>query len=225
MIHPNASVALHANPLEQPGEDLTRFVPVWNGLLHEFRNHLTVLLAAATELRASIPPATALDVAEAVSETERNVQSLNSLVALVDAVVKVGDPLICDLNETIDRALRIAAPALGRRVNVSVTKDRSTSGKLGIKNRGTAVECLLAALIVDLARATENRSGDVAVRRPQISVQVEATRGALVIEIESNSGRPPHGSWRALLAGELAAKLNATITPLAEAAGYVVQFH
>jgi hypothetical protein len=220
MISPNAPVSLHANPLDQQGEDLTHFVPVWNGLLHEFRNHLTVLLAAATELRASVPLSTALDVAEAVTETERNVQSLNSLVALVDAVVKSGDPLIGDLNETIERALRIAAPSLGRRVGISVTK----TGKVGIKNRGTAVECLLAALIVDLARATETRGSDTT-RRAQIQLHVEVERGALIIEIESNGSRPQLGSWRAILAGDLAAKLNATITPLGSTPGYVVQFH
>jgi hypothetical protein len=219
MISPKPPLAVHADPLDERGEALAGFVPVWNGVLHEFRNHLTVLLAAATELRAAIPPAMALDVAEAVTETERNVQNLNSLVALVDAVVKTGEPLISDLDEMIERALRIAAPALGRRVSVSVAKGR----KAGARNRGTALECLLAALIVDLARAVDVKPADGA-RRPQIQIHVEIGRGSLLIEIESSGARPPPGSWRLLLASDLAAKLDATVMPLPDMPGYAVQF-
>jgi hypothetical protein len=213
------SLSLHANPLDRHGDQVPGFVPVWNGILHEFRNHLTVLLAAATELRASVPPSLAIDVADAVAETERNVQSLSSLVAQLDASVKTGEPLISDLDEMIDRALRIAAPALARRVSVSVRRGR----KAGVRNRGAALECMLSALIVDLARAIDTRPSE-GVRRSQIQIHVELGRGGLLIEIESSGGRPAPGSWRFLLATDLAAKLDATISAHPEVAGYVLQF-
>lgn len=187
--------------------------------MHEFRNHLTVLLATATEMRTAISPAMAMDIAEAVTETERNVQNLNSLIAQIDAIVKTGEPLISDLDEVVDRALRIAAPALGRRITVSVSKGR----KAGVRNRGAALESLLSALVVDLARAAEGRPTDGS-RRPHIQIHVDVGRSAVVIEIESNGARPAPGSWRGALATELAAKLDATIAAHPDVAGFVIQF-
>lgn len=197
---------------------MTRFVTIWNGALHEFRNNLTVLLAAATELRASVPPTVAMELAAAVSESERNVQSLNALLVQLDAAVSWGDALVSDLDEMIDRAVRIAGPFLGRWTSVSITRSRKT----GVKNRGAALECLLSALIVDLVRAAEAKPGET--RRPQIDVRVDVTRATLIVEIESNGGRPPPGTWRFALANELAAKLDSTVGPHPEVAGYVVQF-
>jgi hypothetical protein len=242
MISSNSTIPIRPDPPAghaDQGEDLMQIVPVWNGILHEFRNHLTVLMAAATELRAEMPPTMALQVAEAVTETERNVQSLNSLIALVDASVRTVEPVISDLDETIDRALRLAAPSVGRRV--SLTAMSRTGRKGGVKNRGTALECLLAALIVDLARGAEGRVGEGRVgegrvgegqtgkagqppRCPSIQVQAEIGRGLLTIEIESNGARPVPGSWRFLLAKNLATKVDATIVPDPDVPGYLVQF-
>jgi len=219
MFSPGRLVPLRADSVDESADELARFVPVWNGALHEFRNHLTVLLAATTELRASLPPSAALEVAETVLEADRNVQNLSSLIAQLDAAIKSGEPLISDLDEIIERALRIAAPALGRHVSVSVNKGRKT----GIRNRGSALESMLSALIVDLARAGETKAGDRP-RRLQLQIHVEVGRGSLLIEIESSGPRPSPGSWRLLLANELAAKLDAVVTSHSETTGYVVQF-
>src|SRR5262249_21947486 len=151
MITSSPLAPARGNTVDDRGEQLARLVAVWNGALHEFRNHLTVLLATTTELRSAVPPALALEVAQAASETDRNVQSLSSLIAQLDAAVKSGEPLISDLDEVIERALRLAAPVLGRRVSVAVSKGRKT----GVKNRGSALECLLSTLLVDLARAPD----------------------------------------------------------------------
>jgi len=196
---------------------MTRFLPVWNGVLHEFRNHLTVLLASATELREAIPPVLALDLAGAVTDAERNVQSLSALLAQLDAAVNSGEMVICDLDEVIERALRIAGPSLGRGVSVAVNMGRKT----GVRNRGAALECLLAALLVDLARAAEPSPGEA--RRPQLSLHVDVGRSVLALEIESNGARPSLDSWRFALASELGTRLDATIGPHPEVAGYLVQ--
>jgi len=108
--------------------------------------------------------------------------------------------------------VRLAAPAVGRRVVLSVAR----GARIGIKNRGSTLECLLAALIVDLAR------GDG--RPPRVRLQTEASRASLAIEIESDGPPPVPGSWRFLLARELAAKLGADILPQPDTATYVVQF-
>ena len=38
--------AIHSDPLGDRGSDSLAAVSVWNGILHEFRNHLTVIMAA-----------------------------------------------------------------------------------------------------------------------------------------------------------------------------------
>jgi hypothetical protein len=216
MISSKSTIPIRPDPLAgqaDHGADLMRIVPVWNGIVHEFRNHLTVLMATATELRAGMPPTMALQVAEAMTETERNVQGLSALITLVDASVRTVEPFISDLDQTIDRAVRLAAPSVGRGVSITATIGR----KVGVKNGGHALECLLAALIVDLARARGSR-------HPHIQVQADIGRGLLAIEIESNGAPPSPGSWRFLLANDLAGRLGATIGPHPDVSGYLVQF-
>ncbi len=201
-----SSVARYDPPQDRESE-LFRLVPVWNGILHEFRNHLTVLLAAATEIRTAAPAGLAGEVAEALTETEWNVQRLNALVGFVDAAIRDGGPMVADLEDVFERALRLAAPTLGKSA-VSFHKERRT----GVGNRGCALESLLAALIVDLARNDGL----------QIDVRAESSRGSVVLEIESNGRRPPVTSWRFVLASDLAARIGATVTTRPDGAGYVV---
>ena len=209
----------HPETLVDRRDDHPRFAPLWNGILHEFRNHLTVLTAVASELRSEIPPALTLPVGEAVGETERSVQSLASLLALVEASTWTVEPVIADLDDVIERAIRLAAPVVGRRVSITAKLGRRS----GVKNRGSALECLIAALIIDLARPTDIQS--VEVGRPcQIAVYVELSRASLAIEIESDGARPAAGSWRFLLARELAEKLDATVSSPDDVPAYVVQF-
>jgi hypothetical protein len=189
------------------------FAPVWTGILHEFRNHLTVLMAVATELRSEIPPALALQVGEALGETERNVQSLMSLLALVEASVRTVDPVIADLDGVVERAIRLAAPAVGRRVSITAELGRRS----GIRNRGSALESLFAALIIDLARArgvatASNDLGPEVARPRHVRLRVDITRGSLSVDLESDGPRPAPGSWRFLIACDLAEKLDAKIT-------------
>jgi hypothetical protein len=209
---------LRGSHAEERRDEASDFAAIWNGILHEFRNHLTVLLASATEMRAALPPTLAVDVAAAVTEAERNVQSLSALLTQLDAAMSAGETLISDLDEMLERALRIAAPSFGRGISISVTKGR----KAGVKNRGAALECLLSALLADVARVAEAKPGET--RRPELSVDVDVGRSMLTVEIASNGSRPSPGSWRLALASQLASRLDATIGPHPEVAGYVVQF-
>ena len=202
----SSSVARHDRPRERESE-LFRLVPVWDGILHEFRNHLALLLAASTQVRTAPPSAAAPEISEALAATERNVQRLNALVGFVDAAVRDGAPMVADLEDVVRRALRLAAPTLGGAV-VSFRKERRT----GVGNRGSALESLLAALVLDLA----NNEG------LQIDVRAESSRGMVVLEIESSGRRPPSGSWRFVFASELAARIGATVTPRPQGAGYAV---
>lgn len=211
------AVARHESGVEADPE-LVRLVPVWDGVLHEFRNHLTVLLAAANEIRVATPPAGARGIAPALAEAESNVHRLNALVGFVDAAMRDGTPVIADLDDVVARAVRLAAPTVGR-TTVSLHKERRT----GVANRGSAFESMLAALLVDLAQADPHRSS--AEGGPlQIDIHVEASRGALLLSIESTGRRPPVDSWRFALSSELAARIGATIAALPDGAGYLVRF-
>jgi len=82
---------------------------------------------------------------------------------------------------------------------------------------------LLAALLIDLTQADPQSSSPDG-GPLQIDIHVEATRGALVLSIESTGRRPPVDSWRFVLASDLAARVGATIATLPDGAGYLVRF-
>jgi len=199
--------------------ETSHLTPVWDGILREFRNHLTVLLAAASEIRAAHPSSEPTDISAALAETEWNVERLNSLVGFVDAALRDGTAVISDLDDVVQRAIRLAAPALGT-TSVSLHKERRT----GITNRGSAVESLLAALFVELARADGNPPLPGGSRGLRIDVYLEATRTSLFLSIESTGRRPTGESWRYALASDLASRVGATVSPLPDTAGYLVRF-
>jgi hypothetical protein len=211
------AVARHETGVEADPE-LVRLVPVWDGILHEFRNHLTVLLAAANEIRVATPPSGIRGIADALAETESNVHRLNALVGFVEAAMRDGTAVVADLDDVVARAVRLAAPTVGR-TTVSVHKEHRT----GVANRGSAFESLLAGLLIDLAQADPQSSSPEG-GPLQIDIHVEATRGALVLSIESTGRRPPLDSWRFVLASGLAARIGATIATLPDGAGYLVRF-
>ena len=141
---------------------------------------------------------------------------MTALMAFMDAAVQGGPPATVELDGVIERALRLVAPALGR-VAVSFNKP----SHIQVRNEGTALECLIAGLIVELARAgMETRDP---IYRQQIDVFADVGRGAIVLEIDSSGRRPAPGSWRIALARELAARLGASITAPAPGAGFVVR--
>ena len=229
MISPsNTRALLHDSPVEH-GTDAHPIASVWNGFLHEFRNHLTVLMSATSELRAELPPSPAQRVGEAMAEMDRNVQGLTTLVALVDASVRSSEAIVTPLGDVVDRAVRLAGSSAGRRVSITTQVPRAA----GARNKGAALESLLAALIVDLARSHEAAGGVDAA--PRVRVDGEVGRRGLTLEVACAGARfdargtqpvpslQPLHSWRLGLAAELARKLDATLTSHPEASAYVVQ--
>jgi hypothetical protein len=218
MLSPNSTRSFLSDSSTDHGADARRPSPVWNGVLHEFRNHLTVLLAATSELRAQIPPALESSVGDALCDAERHVQGMTSLLALLDASMRSADSLITPLGAVVDRAVRLATPAAGQRATITSHAPRDA----GVRNRGSALEGLIAVLILDLARAPY--ANDVApTREPHVSVTAEVGRRGISIEIVSAGARLDPASWRLALAAELAAKLDAVLTPSPEASAYLVQ--
>ena len=205
-----------SNISKHMGSATTESVPIWSGILHEFRNHLSLLSAATTEVRAVTPSSVVPEMSQALFATEWNVQRMHALVSFLDAAVSSGAPSIVDLDGVIERALRLAAPALGR-VAVSFNKPH----RIDVRNHGTALECLISGLIIELARAGA-KTKDPA-HRQQIDVYADVGRGATVLEIES-SGLPPNAdSWRVALANDLAMRVGASLKMPRDAAGFIVQ--
>ena len=141
---------------------------------------------------------------------------MNALVEFVDAALRGGTPAMSDLDQVIERALRLAAPALGR-VAVSFNKPH----RIDVRNHGTALECLISGPIIELARSGA-RTQDPTHRQQIDDVFADVGRGTTVLEIES-SGLPPNAdSWRIALASDLAARIGASFTTPPASAGFVV---
>jgi hypothetical protein len=213
----NAALVARANSSKTMDSELGVLVPICSGILHEFRNHLTLLSAATTEVKAvTVSPTTVPEILTALTETESNVQRMTALMAFIDAAVIGGTPETVELDGVVERALRLVAPALGR-VAVSFNK----ASAVRVRNVGAALECLLAGLIVELARAgMETRDP---IYRQQIDVFTDFGRGAIVVEIDSSGRRPAAGSWRVALARELAMRIGASVTAPAAGAGFAVR--
>jgi len=208
--------------LAHDSQDPIHFGGVWNGLVHEFRNHLTLLLAGTTEVRAGLSATLAADMAETLDDMEASVQSINSLLGAMDGAMKEGDQVLCDVDVLIDRALAMSAPALAG-INITVKKSRQAA----VKNQGTAVESALAALLSDMARSSEFRrraANLVPGVAPQIRIQVQAERGFLTMEVESSATAPPATSWRVLLAGYLASRVGCTLERLPTKQAFLFRF-
>lgn len=206
----------------EEGPDPVQFVPVWNGVVHEFRNHLTLLLAGTSEVRAGLPETVAADLAETLDDMESSIQTVNTLLSSMDGAIKGGEQVICDVDVLIERALTMAAPVLSPRVNVTISKGRPAA----VKNRGNALECALCALISDLGRVSEfrQRTSEALTAVYQIRIKVVPERGALTIEIESTASIPPQTSWRALMAEYLAAKVGCVVERTPNKAGFSLKF-
>jgi hypothetical protein len=198
------------------GSEASALAPVWTGVLHEFRNHLALVAAATAEVKELAPPSAVPEIAPALLKADWNMQRLSALITFVEAAVRGGAPATVDLDQVIEGALRLAAPALGR---VAVSFDKPH--RIEVRNRGTALECLIAGLVIELAHAGA-RSSDPSYRQ-QIDVHADLGRGAIVLEIDSSGLRPSPRSWRVALAHDLAAQIGATVTAPDAFAGFVIR--
>jgi hypothetical protein len=184
---------------------------------------LASLAAATAEVKAMAPSSALPEIAPALQKTELNLQRMNALATLIDAAVRGGAPATVDLDKVIEGALRLAAPALG---HVAVSFDKPH--RIDVRNQGTALECLIAGLILELAHAG-CKSADPSYRQ-QIDVHahvgvghVGVGRGDVVLAIDSSGLRPGPGSWRVALAHDLASQIGATVTAPAALAGFIVR--
>jgi hypothetical protein len=215
--------------LYAPGEDdglLPRHV--WSGLLGEFRNQLERLNAGTVQLRDALPVDVCGDMAPALSDMEASLDGLFGLVSCLDTITVVGtgagQQVISDLADVIDRAVAMAQPWLRADVRVTV------GNRVGaVRNRGRAVECALAAVIVTLGRPDDAVPGVAPARG--LHVEVFSSRGAVSVEVEvlgasiAPAAAPaPSPLWRWRLAERLAAVAGGSLEPLPDRSGAGLRF-
>lgn len=198
-------------------------------MLSEFRNHLTIFLAGTTELHATLPNSLAAQFADRLDDMEASAEFLQTLLVWMDTSISGGTLAMCEVSDVFRRTETLAASGLPHRAHVFF---ESRPG--GVRNRGAAVECALAALLTEVGRLPPVRPPDAygAPGRVDIRVYTTAQRGSLSIHIESNVEKPRSttaGGWRVALARVLLGQVGASLeTPTEGApqahAGFIVRF-
>lgn len=218
------------------GRDTGPFDGGWMGLVNEFRNHLTIFLAGTNQLSSMLPRAVACEFADRLDDMESSAEFLQTLLTWMDASIGRGSQAISDVADLLRRAERLASTGLSSRVSLRIEPKPA-----GVRNRGVAIECALAALITELGRIPPSRSlssdappngGDTT---SVITVSVHPQRGALSILVVSSSPQAPaylqasDGGWRISLAKALLAQVGGTVEVLGRgnpprAPGFEVRF-
>jgi hypothetical protein len=196
------------------------------GMVNEFRNHLTIFLAGTNQLSAMLPRAVASEFAGRLDEMESSAEFLQTLLTWMDASLGRGSQAISDVADLLQRAETLASTGLSSRVSI-----RSQPRPAGVRNRGVAIECALAALITELGRVVDPRTPIDGSQPPpfEITLSVHPQRGALSIILASSSLQPLDGGWRVSLAKALLTQVNGTVTTLGRgpgtrASGFEVHF-
>jgi hypothetical protein len=222
-----------AERLMDGGRDMGPFDGGWMGLVNEFRNHLTIFLAGTNQLSAMLPRAVASEFADRLDDMESSAEFLQTLLTWMDASVGRGSQAISDLGDLLRRAERLASTGLSARVSI-----RLEPKPAGVRNRGVAIECALAALITELGRIPPTRSlpsDEAGSESSVVTVSVHPQRGALSILLASSSSQATSylqsgdGGWRVSLAKALLAQVGGTVETLGRgspqrAPGFEVRF-
>jgi hypothetical protein len=197
------------------GRDMGPFDGGWMGLVNEFRNHLTIFLAGTNQLSSMLPRAVACEFADRLDDMESSAEFLQTLLTWMDASVGRGSQAISEIGDLLRRAERLARTGLSSRVSVQLNAKPA-----GVRNRGVAIECALAALITELGRIPPVRTfaADPGPAEPTVvSVSVFPQRGTLSIFLTTNASEAPSflqagdSGWRVSLAKALLAQVGGTV--------------
>ena len=195
-------------------------------MVNEFRNHLTIFLAGTNQLSAMLPRAVASEFADHLEDMESSAEFLQTLLTWMDASIGRGSQAICDVGDVLRRAESLAYTGLSARVSI-----RLEARPAGVRNRGVAVECALAALITELGRVLDPRPVADGGTAPvfEVSVSVYPQRGSLAIVLRSGGSQPQEGGWRVSLAKALLTQVGGSVEALSSVsdgfgAGFEVRF-
>jgi hypothetical protein len=198
----------------------------WIGMVNEFRNQLSIFLAGTNELFSKLPRAVAAQVADTLDDMESSAEFLQTLLTWMDASVGPGAKTISDVEDLLLRAKMLASTGLSPRVSVVLD-----ARPAGVRNRGAAIECALAALITELGRVSDAWPPGEAGSSDgfDVSVSVNPQRGSLSILLSSGGGPPAPGGWRVSLAEALLSQVGGTVQaldrdPSGRGAGFDVRF-
>ncbi|HEY8926426.1 MAG TPA: hypothetical protein VIU64_18720 [Polyangia bacterium] len=198
-------------------------------MLSEFRNHLTIFLAGTTELSATLPHSLAAQFADRLDDMEASAEFLQTLLVWMDTSISGGALVMAEIGDVFRRTENLASSGLPHRARLFFEPRPG-----GVRNRGAALECALAALLTELGRLPPVRTPDAYGPPGRVDIRVYTTpqRGSLSIHIESNVEKPRSpGGWRVALARVLLGQVGATLEAPANTAdtadshaGFIVRF-
>ena len=210
----NPSVPLAATPsrFPEPEEDRALLMDALGelmaGIVHEFRNHLTLLLSSTVIVRRDVGQVPQAEIAEVLDDMETSLLHVTALVRTVESVVAGPGTLVGSASDLVHRAVRLAAPSLRSKTQVRIDGQCGTA----LPSRGAALECALALLLVELA-GEDGRSA------LEVTIRTEADAAAAVIELRADMPRRRGGGRRAALAGRLIGQAGGSLRDAPEASG------
>jgi hypothetical protein len=193
-----------AGRLTDRGTELDVAHGYWRGVLREFRNHLSIVMARSGELGTALPGAIALQSADCLADIDGSASLMEGLLTWMDAALVPGPQCVCEIGDVLARATQMATTGLRPCVTLSVDSRPAV-----VRNRGTAVESALAALIIELARGPDpyaplSPADDDSSAAVNVALSVHSGRGNLRIAVVSDRSRKDsESSWRLPLAKAL----------------------
>lgn len=207
----------------------------WQGVLREFRNHLSIVMARSGQLATALPGAIAARTADCLADIEGSTNRMEGMLTWMDAALVPESPSISEVGELLNRATQMATTWLRPNVRVWI---ESRPGAL--RNRGTTLESAIAALIMEVGGGgasswfAAGRQGKDVVDGKEGTVNVRLSahpgHGDLRIDIVADRAREPLRSadWRLPLARALLASVGGDLEPSNRAlfpfSGFEVRF-
>lgn len=205
----------------------------WQGVLREFRNHLSIVMARSGQLATGLPGAVVARSADCLADIEGSTSLMEGLLTWMDAALVPGSPSICEIGALLNRATQLATATLNPNVRVWID---SRPG--AVRNRGTTLESALAALITEVGGGSASPCGSVAAeaadgRQGSVNVRLSVhpgPAGDLRIDIVGDRICEPAraAGWRLPLARALLASVGGDLEPSHRArvpfSGFEVRF-
>ncbi len=149
------------------------------GILHEFRNHLTLLLSSSGWLRGRLEDLTRAspEMGEAMRDVDESIERMVALTGGLDGALRAPAESKPTLDRVVKTAVMLAEPLLKSRGRITVRDLLS----IAVLNRRGSLESAMALLIVAAA--------DQAPEPPAVAIAVATRQAEAGLMVEISCGR------------------------------------